>query len=229
MHKSKAIEKIKKLKELSRSSNAHEAAAALRQMKKMMAMYDITEDELNKATASEFTVETSSSKKPSRWKQNLLILISAYLGVHVFTTTKDKKVHLHFIGANGAGEIAAYAYETLTRQISKARKQYTQTLHESTPRGEKIKLGNDFCFAFVDGLGHLIEKISPPKSVINYLTEHHPQIGHEYEKKTRSREKDIDAWVAGTKASKNAYLHHGVKEKPKEITHSRQGVDVNDS
>lgn len=124
------LDKIKKCMRLGKSSEAHEAAAALRQAQKLMAAYNVTQEELLGLEVTSAQVVTPEPyKKKIPLYMNMIINICnrafdcdaliefAYRG-------RNLRLCVRYFGINGKEQLAAYAHEVIWRQMSESWKMY---------------------------------------------------------------------------------------------------------
>ena len=167
MKKDKVIDKIKKCLALSKSANEHEAAAALRQAQKLMQAYAVSDIDIAMADVTESLVNVKTGR--TRWRVYLVNIINPCFGVDAMLTGNT----LVFIGVNGANDLAAYAYEVVSRAILNARRQYIKNnLNKVRIRHNKIARADRFCEGFVIGVRNVIKDFSQPKHDVidQYIT-----------------------------------------------------------
>lgn len=151
MSKQKVLDKIRKCLALSESSNPHEAAAALRQAQALMRKHEVDSVDVAMSEITEAGVKASGTNALPLWEHGLACCVSdicgckvmfahgARSGRHVvsgrhagFIRQTYKKGSLLFIGRKDRVELAGYSFETLRRQLRKARKEFTAT-YQVTP------------------------------------------------------------------------------------------------
>lgn len=153
----RVIRKIKHCLALSASANEHEAAAAMRQAQKLMAKYRLTETEVNLSDVGEARSDLSKAKRDV-WDCMLSAMVGTVFDCEVLTVKGYNQITLKrieramFVGVKPAPEIAKYAYETLHRQCSDARKAYIERIKRGeVPEapGTPNTRGNHFAFYWV--------------------------------------------------------------------------------
>jgi hypothetical protein len=223
MSREEALKKIRKCLALSKSANEHEAGNALRQAQKLMQEFQIDIDlmDINEAASL-----SKALKKPVAWEAWLAMAVASSMQCRIVFKTgssffKDVKSQWSFIGVDPAPEIAAYAYEVLYRQLSRARKEFIETkLKRVTIRQNKTRRADLFCEGWVDTVRGLIGGLSQE------IPENTAQRIEKYLQKTRGELKSLkpndrnegkslsgrngDDYSAGTKAGKSAQLNNAM-------------------
>ena len=209
------IQKIKKLLALSRSSNEHEAALALQKAQELMSAHAITSAAILMAEVGESKAGASVNSAPSRWEMSLSNLVSEAFGCERFFNQKwRQKGHWSFIGITPAPEIAAYAFQTLFRQVSKQRRDYIKGLKRIKPE-TKTRRGNLFAEGWVSAVRDKVASFAGQDqtgAVKTYLAKHYPDL-RSFDAKDKDRKihiHDNNAIHAGRAAGKHAQLNHGV-------------------
>jgi hypothetical protein len=165
----RVIRKIKHCLALSTSANEHEAAAAMRQAQKLMAKYRLTEAEVNLSDVGEARSDLSKAKR-DLWDGMLASVVGEVFDCEALTYRGYDRITLKrieramFVGVKPAPEIAKYAYETLHRQCSDARKAYIERIK----RGEVLAApgtpntrGNHFALYWVGEVQDKLRALVP--------------------------------------------------------------------
>lgn len=161
--KAKALERIRKCLALAGSSEPHEAAAALRQAKALMEKYGISDLEASLSDIGELECKSSGKSTIPMWEATLAKAVGEALGCRVmhragrcagqsyvrpylsaqrhYYRPYYENGRLFFIGAGPRPEIARYAFETLRRQLRKARKEYLRRVGRNPKRVDAFVLG----------------------------------------------------------------------------------------
>lgn len=141
------IRKIKRCLALSQSSNPTEAETALRQAQSMMQQYRLTEMDVHAEEVSAAERDTGLLRIP-KWQVNMAAVAAKAFGCKNLVTRFNgfRSVRFTFIGVAPAGELAAYAYDSLMAQCAAARSKYIKEVrgYSSSTR----KLADDFCLGW---------------------------------------------------------------------------------
>lgn len=137
MNREDALKKVKKCLALAKSSNEHEAATALRQAQALMREYQLTDFEVTASDIKEVRVRAQSSCIVA-WENRLVHRICEAFGTERFFDRQyDEAGNLRtwyvFIGFPSSVEIGAYAYEILSRQCAKSRREHVSKQKRCKP------------------------------------------------------------------------------------------------
>lgn len=224
MNREAAVEKVKKLLRLSKSSNEHEAAAAMRQAQALMRQHQIEEAEAAGADAQIDPIEEVASdarrgKTPPVDLVALAALVSDAFGTHSLIRVRQKLfdvswIEPRFIGPTPRGELSAYAFNVLWRQLSAAKRVHLRRVRNRKNRAAR---GDHFGLGFVDGVRALLNvwdlSVEDAARMELQLRATHPNMTHEeFGARTgaRSNLPTHNDHHAGRTAGRNAQLHRGV-------------------
>jgi hypothetical protein len=167
--KSKVLEKIKKCLALSKSPNEHEAAAALRQAQKLMAMHNLSEDDLegvDYVCADVLTDYEYGKRKP------IVIVVVANLlqnamGVEVVMSIGRRDnfrgpVHMVvYCGARHKVHLAVFAHTVVWRAVGAAWRKYSaENPHVKKQQGARAGFYAGWC----ESVRSKIEKLVPDEA-----------------------------------------------------------------
>ncbi len=218
--KERYLQKIKKLLNKSRNnSSAEEAATAMRMAQKLMREYHLNESDIALSEVSENgTHKTpSSATKPPRYMVSLANVICHAFGVRYYLSYDLlSRRTVVFYGVAERPQIACYAFEVLSRQIIKGRKEYYSSIHKRTKVSKRTDLADTWCEAWVSGVWQIVSEFVASESESNLMTQYLAR------KKERAKSSDVvmreskkhqqsyDAAMDGYDAGKKAKLSHGV-------------------
>ncbi|SJI66902.1 Protein of uncharacterised function (DUF2786) [Shigella sonnei] len=225
MSKEKQIDKIKKLLNKARNnSSAKEAAAALRMARKMMQEIGLQENEIEllDITLSDSQSSPSHAHKAPHYVAILMSAVSRAFGVKALTVWKrfddgSSKRSVQFYGPRERPEIAAYAFDVLVRQITKARKEFLAGLHKNIKTANKTARADAFCEYWVMGVYSNLEEFAcTPKE--EALIAEYEQRYFEHAKAFSGRKaKEVrgvdEARCKGFGAGRRVKLNHAVTGK----------------
>lgn len=214
MDKSRIIEKIKKCLALSRSANEHEAAAALRQAQKLMQQHCVEMSDVDMSDISESDIAATVARKPARWENNLMGVISGAFGCElIFQSFARGNWRWVFIGGVAEVGVASYAADVLRRQVLAARKCYiAEQLSRVREKSRKTARADRFCDGWVFSASKLLERYQRHAALDSYMQQKHSgltELGVRDRKKTAGVSGDMDL-LRGLAAGKSAQLHDGV-------------------
>ncbi|WP_419795071.1 DUF2786 domain-containing protein [Pseudomonas palleroniana] len=232
----RAIRKIKHCLALAQSANENEAATALRQAQALMREYRLTETDVKLSDVGEVESDLYRAKRRPAWDQQLSIAIAdafncTTLRRRKWRTAKGRITECAtFVGVSPAQNIALYAYETLHRKLTLARKDYCQGVRSGAHRSQYSAetAGDHFALAWVwevqsklkalvpqgdDDLGRaatgqdLVAIQAQDKALISeYLATQDIKES----RKSKGVELDMNAQIAGMLAGSKVELHAGI-------------------
>lgn len=236
----KILAKIKKLLALSKSANEHEAAAALSRAQKLMREHNVTASKDGAFVIAEKTSKgaPSNAEKLPAYVIGLADVIGLTMGCFCYYTITygDKWPHhpkrqVVFYGPNERPEIAAYAFDVLSRRIKQARTEFIAGQRKNIKRATKTNRADKFCEGWVMGVYAELERFGKTPEEVELMRAYMSQKKESTNrfKKLNTREaKDCrggdDALHAGYQDGKNVRLHQAVSgsdSAPKQIA---QGV-----
>lgn len=216
-NKDKLLAKIKKLMNLARkNTNPHEAALALERAQKLMREHQLTETDVALTEVS----EASSAGAPSdavkipMYMSKLIRIVRQAFGVQSYLHWRHNKRTVVFYGPAERPQVAAYAFDVLTRQMMSARREFSAGQRKSIKRTTKIGRADAFCEAWVTGAYQVIEDFAVTPAEQDLMAVYFQKISEGFTsvvprdaKKVRG---DDGARGAGFRAGQNARLNHGV-------------------
>ena len=180
MNKSQIIEKVKKCLRLGASSNEHESANALRQAKRLMEKYQISDGDLALSDVGESYSRLKQRSVPPQYLTGLMHSIAAIMGCETFLRKQSYYyIEAAFVGLSPNDELAAYAFDTLSKKLAKARQEYTRTeLRFVRLRSKKIHRADLYCIGWTTAIRAAVESlhVSVPEIVGTYMMETHPEL-----------------------------------------------------
>ncbi|QTP14193.1 DUF7168 domain-containing protein [Serratia symbiotica] len=213
----KLLAKIKKLLNLARkNTNSHEASLALERAQKMMREHRVTETDVALTEISEASSEgaPSNANKTPRYMSMLIEIIRQAFGVQSYLAWRISKRTVVFYGPDERPQVAAYAFDVLTRQMMSARREFSAGQRRSVKRTTKTGRADAFCEAWVHGAYQVIDAFAVTPAEKGLMEAYYKKISrnfvtvaHRPAKKVRG---DEDARGAGYVAGTNARLSHGV-------------------
>lgn len=160
------LNKIKKLLNKARNnSSAAEAATALRMAQKLMQEHGLNESDvaLSDITECKTHKTPSNAARPPQYMLSLIYVISKAFGVrHYLSWNRIFKVRrsVVFYGIEERPQIACYAFEVLSRQLSKGRTEYRNSLHKNTKPSKRTDLADTWSEAWVNGVWQTITEFA---------------------------------------------------------------------
>ncbi|MDN3578687.1 DUF2786 domain-containing protein [Chitinimonas viridis] len=219
METSKVLGKIKKCLALAKSGNEHEAAAAMRQAQKLMAEYNVGEQDVLASEVSEASAKAGAKSVPADWESFLADVVARAFGCTLLFTSGWTGGSWKFIGCGAAPEVAGYAFAVLLRQAKKARAEYAAKHLKRCKLATRIRRGDLFCDAWVRSVRRVVGDFAvgnahQAEAVSAFLALHYRKLS---DLKTRDRNaggpkrdhewRDLDA---GAAAGRHVQLNHGV-------------------
>lgn len=233
--KERYLQKIKKLLNKARNnSSAEEAATAMRMAQKLMREYGLSESDISLSQITESGTHKTPSKavKPPRYMIMLGGAICRAFGVRYYLSyDQTGRRTIVFYGPAERPEIACYAFEVLTRQLTSGRKAFYNSIHKRTKPAKKTDLADTWCEAWVHGVWLVITEFVPEENERQVMTQYMER------KKEQTKFSDVSmrdskkhtqsdgAARDGFHAGKKAKLSHGVSGSsvtPATIIHSRE-------
>lgn len=221
-NKERYLQKIKKLLNKARNnSSAEEAATALRMAQKMMQEHGLSESDvsLSEVTECETQKMPSSAKKPPKYMMYLLHVVCKAFGVrHYFRwrgITKPRRAVV-FYGAEERPQIASYAFEVLSRQLTKGRNEYRNSLHKNTKSSKKIDLADTWCEAWVNGVWQAVSDFATTEheemqmDAFRERLKENNNVGSVTVRESHQHKQSDQAAYEGYQAGKKVSLAHGV-------------------
>lgn len=217
LDKQRALERIKKCLALSQSTNPHEAESALRQARKLMEKFRLEIADVEASRAQEYEHYLGPAKRmPMAWVGRLANTVATALACVCFIRHGRQGQALIFIGETGSGELAAYAYTVLARQLEQHRKEFL-TGHADLPRGKKRVLGTRFAEGWIESVAKRVEEFASmtpeaERAINAYVERHYPNVPEAKVRcKVVSREEYM-ALLEGQEKGKEVTLNRAVAE-----------------
>ena len=213
----KALERIKKCLALSESTNPHEAEAALRQAHKLMEKYQLEHSDIDASRAEEFVLQIGSAKRhPAPWVRMLSSTVAESLSCICFIRSGYRGQALIFIGEQGSGELAAYAYDVLSRQLQQSKKRYQDEL-PSCGSSYKRKMGTLYAEGWIQAVrsrvNNFAEMSERTASAINAFTQaNYPDVRPIKAKRRKVTREEWLAHEAGKEEGGRVSLHRPVNQ-----------------
>ncbi|HDX9163544.1 TPA: DUF2786 domain-containing protein [Klebsiella michiganensis] len=224
----KYLAKIKKLLNLARrSSNSHEAATALNQAQALMRKHKLSQSDVDlmDITSKASKGAPSHARSIPQYMTMLGQLICEAMGTRCYYSfrrnfrTGKLQNSVIFYGPDERPEIAAYAFDVLSRQMVKARRTFIGSLRKNIKPITKTARADQFCEGWVNGAYQVVEPFvvtSTEKTLMAaFLAKLKKEQGatdleSREAKKCRGGE---DAAEAGFNEGLKARLNHGVSGK----------------
>lgn len=224
MNKEKYLAKIKKLLNLARkATNQNEAAAALRQAQNLMREHNVSEMDAESTAINEASSHgaPNNAVTPPRYLSHLISVIRRAFGVEALLSWRDGKYDyspqrrvVTFYGPDNRPQIAAYAFDVLSRQMVAARKEYIDGLHRNTKPANRTAKADLFCEGWATGVYNIVTRLAPTESEATlmalYCERHYPDVSRSAVRDARQCANSDTARVAGILAGRQAQLAHGV-------------------
>lgn len=220
--------KIKKLLNLARrSSNSHEAATALNQAQALMHKHKLSQNDIDlmDITSKASKGAPSHAQSIPRYMTFLGQLICRAMGVNCYYSFRrnymngQKQNTVIFYGPDERPEIAAYAFDVLSRQMVKARRTFISSLRKNIKPSTKTARADQFCEGWAEGAYQAIEPFIVTETEETLMANFLAKMKKEQELsdlKPREAKKcrgDQDAAEAGFNEGLKARLNHGVSGK----------------
>ncbi|POT29867.1 DUF2786 domain-containing protein [Citrobacter braakii] len=224
----KCLAKIKKLLNLARRSlNSHEAACALNQAQALMRKHKLSQNDIDlmDITSKASKGAPSHAQNIPRYMTFLGQLICYAMGVNCYYSSRrnymngQKKNTVIFYGPNERPEIAAYAFDVLSRQMVKARRTFIASLRKNIKPATKTARADQFCEGWAEGAYHTIETFVVTDTEKTLMTNFLMKLRKERDfsdlnpREAKKCRGDQDAADAGFNEGLKARLNHGVSGK----------------
>ena len=233
----RAIRKIKHCLALAQSANENEAATALRQAQALMREYRLTEMDVKLSDVGEIESDIYRAKRRPAWDQQLSIAVAyafncTTLRRRKWSAEKEQVIECAtFVGVSPAQNIALYAYESLHRKLTQARKEYCSAVRSGVSCSEYSAetAGDHFALAWTwevqsklkalipqddddpleqAGTGRGIIAIQAQDKAL--ISEYIANLDIKESRKSKGVELDMNAQIAGMRAGSKVELHAGI-------------------
>lgn len=222
MDRKTVLRKIKACLRLAASPNPTEAATALRQARAMMAAHGISEAEALDVDEAEATTRARGAEPPESIVF-LAVVCGMGFGAEVITLRGGGRTTIRFHGLHGAGEVAAYAFTVLRRQLDADRLKHLRLVRK---RSNRERRGEIFALNWVRAVKHLFPAAEVPEAdksalqaalAVRYGELKDGNGGRDLTKRGKANKEldHNDAW-AGLIAGTAAKLRSGIKGRPEE-------------
>ncbi|HFS1922213.1 TPA: DUF2786 domain-containing protein [Klebsiella pneumoniae] len=224
----KYLAKIKKLLNLARrSSNSHEAATALSQAQALMRKHKLSQNDVDlmDITSKASKGAPSHAQSIPRYMTFLGQLICRAMGVNCYYSFRrnymnsQKQNTVIFYGPDERPEIAAYAFDVLSRQMVKARRTFIGSLRKNIKPATKTARADQLCEGWAEGAYQAIEPFVVTETEKTLMASFLAKLKKEQgatDLKSREARKcrgGEDAAEAGFNEGLKARLNHGVSGK----------------
>jgi hypothetical protein len=205
--------------------NEAEAANALRQAQALMRQHNVDVRTLARAELSEESAETGGWVRPAQWEYSLATFVSKAFGCGLMAlagcSVTKRTTRVLFIGPGGAAELVAYAYTVVRRSALKARVAYLKP-YEGYSRGEKIRMGESFCYGYVTNVSKQVQALSVAPELEQEITALIQERTRGHKAKSSKRATDHSAYCAGAEAGRNLSLNRpmGTAEAALQLGHN---------
>lgn len=224
----KYLAKIKKLLNLARrSSNSHEAATALNQAQALMRKHKLSQNDVDLMDITRKASKGAPSHAQSipRYMTFLGQLICRAMGVNCYYSFQrnfmngQKQNTVIFFGPDERPEIAAYAFDVLSRQMVKARRTFIGSLRKNIKPATKTARADQFCEGWAEGAYQAIESFVVTETEKTLMANFLAKLKKEQDlsdltpREAKKCRGDQDAAEAGFNEGLKARLNHGVSGK----------------
>ncbi|EBQ7149339.1 DUF2786 domain-containing protein [Salmonella enterica] len=210
---------VRKLLELGRSnSNPHEAGLALQRAQKLMSRYGITELDAGLSSVREVSSCTapSEAEKVPEWMVSMVWGVCHAFGCRAYyswrQTSAGYRRAVTFYGFSEKPEIAAYAFDVLTRQLKDATTSYLRTQNRRLKLATRRARAEQFRDGWVCGVREVITAADlsrEEQQVMSHWLESRSMKTVTTRELKPCRGADT-ARYQGYEAGQNARLHQGV-------------------
>ncbi|RLM23630.1 hypothetical protein BIY29_10025 [Brenneria alni] len=221
--KEKYLQRIKKLLNLARrTTNAGEAANAMRQAQALMHQHGVTATDVDLMEINEASSKSAPSQAntPPKYMLNLAELIRRVFGVNCYISFAPDSISTKrivvFFGPNERPQVAAYAFDVLSRQLMKARREFIANMRKNIKTTTKTARADNFCEGWAQGVYQVIQDFVASDAEKTLMAAYDKRLKDRLELETtrgRSANKargTDESRVVGFIAGKNANIHHGV-------------------
>lgn len=222
--KEKYLIKLKKLLALARNnSSPQEAALAMNRAQELMARHNLSADDAAFTDISEAQTDKAPSHAESmpEYMALLACMVSRVFGVRFYSSfgrgslSAQAKRTITFYGPAERPQVAAYAFEVLGKQLTKARRAYLSTLRKNIKPANKTARADAYCSAWVTGAYQVVSDLVVTEAeqtlMESYYSRHLSQGMTAREPRApRADKSTVQAADTGFRDGTSARLHHGV-------------------
>lgn len=222
--KEKHLIKLKKLLSLARNnSSPQEAALAMNRAQELMARHNLSADDAAFTDISEAQTDKAPSHAESmpEYMALLACMVSRVFGVRFYSSfgrgflSAHAKRTITFYGPAERPQVAAYAFEVLGKQLTKARRAYLSTLRKNIKPATKTGRADAYCSAWVNGAYQVARDLVVTEAEQTLMEYYHSEKLSKGMTKVKTRKprkaRGTDAAAnTGYEDGSGARLHHGV-------------------
>ena len=195
-----------------------------------MQEYDLTEAEVLASEIERGETATTAAQKPPAWYAVLANMVGEAFGTKpllgsVLTTQYYIRGKLCFVGTGPRVEVSVYAFDTLRRQLLRARNEHMRTkLRRVKVRVNKTRRADLFCEGWVLAVRKHVSRLSVPSEELSARQAYMDALGtKQVQGRAADARRDYEAADrhAGYQAGADVRLNHGVggaTAAPKQLT-----------
>lgn len=222
MNKERYLQKIKKLLNKAKSnSSAEESATALRMAQTLMREHGLGEADVEFIDISESLTRGAPDNaiKPTCYTSMLLTLICKAFGVEAILdwryTARGIPVRIvRFYGPAERPEVAAYAFDVLSRQLRKARADFIGGLRKNMKPSTKTGRADNYCEAWVNGVWNNLQAFACTEAettlIQAYRAKHYSNLGKAEPREAAKVRGSDESRYLGYRDGQKVTLRHGV-------------------
>ncbi|EKC7206328.1 DUF2786 domain-containing protein [Salmonella enterica] len=224
MNKEKHLARIKKLLRLARgTSSPEEAMNAMAKAQAYMRKCGVSESDVELSEMREFasTGAPSDARSVPRYMHGLCTLVCRAFGVECYIggrwrSARSLKRYVNFYGPDSRPEIAAYAFDVLSRQMKAARKAYQDRHCKRCKPATRVARGDQFCEGWCSGAARVIQAFSVSPQEAGLMERYTQRLRERKDVRDGEMREAKDcrgadrAATAGYYEGRNAKLHQGV-------------------
>ncbi|EBL7872962.1 DUF2786 domain-containing protein [Salmonella enterica] len=222
--KEKHLARIKKLLRLARgTSSPEEAMNAMAKAQAYMRKCGVSESDVELSEVREFasTGAPSDARSVPRYMHGLCTLVCRAFGVECYIggrwrSSRSLKRYVNFYGPDSRPEIAAYAFDVLSRQMKAARKAYQDRHCKRCKPATRVARGDQFCEGWCSGAARVIQAFSVSPQEAGLMERYTQRLRERKDVRDGEMREAKDcrgadrAVTAGYYEGRNAKLHQGV-------------------
>lgn len=226
MTRDEALQKIKKCLALAASPEQHEAAAAMRQAQKLMQQFGLSEVDVSLADVSEVGQKAVNAPLV-KWEAWLAHIVAQAFGCVQYTSTqmvfrsnfsRRTQRQFVFIGVGASAEVAGYAFEVLSRQCAKGRREHISKQPKTCKPKTKVARGDLYAEGWVHGVRDKLDAFTQSETeatlITQYMEQRHPSmVPAKVKDRTTGKNVKEDDFGHGFQAGRQANLNHGLGGK----------------
>ncbi|ATF92816.1 DUF2786 domain-containing protein [Cedecea neteri] len=224
INRDKYLTKIKKLLRLAKgTSSPEEAANAMAKAQAYMREYNLSaaDVEFSGITEADSSGAPSNAQRSPIYMHALIDLICKSFGVECYVTGKYRhsrslKRFVRFYAPGQRAEVAAYAFDVLSRQMMQARKEYQVKHCKRCKPATRIARGDQFCEGWVYGASQVVKPFAIPPGEKGVIERYAAKLREDrglkdgVGREAKACRGSDNAISAGFSEGTGAQLHHGV-------------------